>query len=67
LEGDRVFALPYASCLSTFQAPGWGISAVFPLRRRRNATLRELVRFSRCSASRIFIMQPGCTPAPAVT
>jgi hypothetical protein len=46
LEGDRVFALPYASCLSTFQAPGWGISAVFPLRRWRNATLRELVPFS---------------------
>ena len=22
LEGDYVFALPYASCLSTFQAPG---------------------------------------------
>ena len=22
LEGDHVFALPYASCLSTFQAPG---------------------------------------------
>jgi hypothetical protein len=67
LEGDRVFALPYASCLSTFQAPGWGISAIFPLRRWRNATLRELVPFSRRSASRIFIMQPGRTPPPAVT
>jgi hypothetical protein len=67
LEGDRVFALPYASCLSTFQAPGWGISAVFPLCRWRNATLRELVPFSRRSASRIFIMQPGRTPPPAVT
>jgi hypothetical protein len=62
LEGDRVFALPYASCLSIFQAPGWGISVVFPLRRWRNATLRELVPFSRRSASKIFIMQPGCTP-----
>jgi hypothetical protein len=67
LEGDRVFALPYASYLSTFQAPGWGTSAVFLLRRRRNATLRELVPFSRRSASRIFIMQPGYTPPPAVT
>jgi hypothetical protein len=67
LEGDRVFVLPYASCLSTFQAPGWGTSAVFSLRRWRNATLRGLVPFSRCSASRIFIMQPGCTPPPAVT
>jgi hypothetical protein len=67
LEGDRVFALPYASYLSTFQAPGWGTSAVFLLRRWRNAILRELVPFSRRSASRIFIMQPGCTPPPAVT
>jgi hypothetical protein len=67
LEGDRVFTLPYASCLSTFPAPRWGISAVFPLRCWRNATPRELVPFSCRSASRIFIMQPGCTPPPAVT
>jgi hypothetical protein len=66
-EGDHVFALPYASCLSTFQAPGWGRSAVFPPRRWGNATPRELVPFSHRSASRIFIMQPGCTPPPAVT
>jgi hypothetical protein len=67
LEGDRVFTLPYASCLSIFQAPGWGISVVFPLRHWRNTTLRELVPFSRRSASRIFIVQPGRTPPPAVT
>ena len=67
MKGNHVFALPYASCLSTFQAPGWGISAVFPPRRRRNATPWELVPFSHRSASRIFIMQPGCTPPPAVT
>jgi hypothetical protein len=67
LEGDHVFALPYASCLSTFQAPGWGRSAVFPPRRWGNATPRELVPFSHHSASRIFIMQPGCTPPSAVT
>jgi hypothetical protein len=67
LEGDHVFALPYASCLSTFQAPGWGRSAAFPPRRWGNATPRELVPFSHRSASRIFIMQPGCTPPPAVT
>jgi hypothetical protein len=36
LEGDHVFALPYASRLSAFQAPGWGISVVFPPRRWRN-------------------------------
>jgi hypothetical protein len=67
LEGDHVFVLPYASCLSTFQAPGWGRSAVFPPRRWGNATPRELVPFSHGSASRIFIMQPGCTPPPVVT
>jgi hypothetical protein len=67
LEGDHVFALPYASCLSTFQAPGWGISAVFPPCCWKNATPWELVPFSHRSASRIFIMQPGCTPPPAVT
>jgi hypothetical protein len=62
LEGDHVFALPYASCLSTFQAPGWGIPTVFPPRRWWNATPWELVPFSHRSASRIFISQPGCTP-----
>jgi hypothetical protein len=30
LKGHHVFALPYASCLSTFRAPGWGIPAIFP-------------------------------------
>jgi hypothetical protein len=35
LGGDHVFALPYASRLSAFQAPGRGISAVFPPRRWR--------------------------------
>jgi hypothetical protein len=66
-EGNHVFFLPYASRLSTFQAPGWGASAVFSPHRWRNATPRELVPFSHRSASRIFIMQPGCTPPPAVT
>jgi hypothetical protein len=28
LVGDHVSVLPYASCLSTFQAPGWGMPAV---------------------------------------
>jgi hypothetical protein len=57
LGGDHVFALPYASCLSTFQAPGWGISAVFPPRRwrtqlRGSGYLSAIVRlqgFSSCS------------------
>ena len=66
-EGNHVFFLPYASCLSIFQAPGWGVSAAFLPPRWRNATPWELVPFSHRSASRIFIMQPGCTPPPAVT
>jgi hypothetical protein len=61
-EGGHVFSLPYASRLSTFQAPGWGIPAVFSPHRWRNATPWELVPFSHRSASRIFISQPGCTP-----
>jgi hypothetical protein len=61
-EGDHVFSLPYASRLSTFQAPGWGMPAVFSPYRWRNATPWELVPFSHRSASRIFISQPGCTP-----
>jgi hypothetical protein len=30
LKGNHVFVLPYASCLSTFRAPGWGMPAVLP-------------------------------------
>jgi hypothetical protein len=66
-KGDRVFSLPYALRLSTFQALGWGIPAVFLPRRWRDATPWELVPFGHRSASRIFITQPGCTPPPAVT
>jgi hypothetical protein len=43
------------------------IPAVFPPRRWRNATPWELVPFSHRSTSRIFIMQPDCTPPPVVT
>ena len=62
MKGDHVFALPYASCLSTFQAPGWGMPAVLLPCRWRKATPWELVPFSHRLASRIFISQPGCTP-----
>jgi hypothetical protein len=67
LKGDHVFAPPYASRLSTFRAPGWGTPAILPPCRWRNATSRKLVPFSHRSASRIFIMQPGRIPSPAVT
>jgi hypothetical protein len=66
-EGNHVFFLPYVSCLSIFQAPGWGVSAAFPPPRWRSATPWELVPLSHRSASRIFIMQPGCSPPPVVT
>jgi hypothetical protein len=67
LKGDHVFVLPYASCLSTFRAPGWGMPAVLSPCRWGNATPWELVPFSHRLASRIFIMQPGCTPLSVVT
>jgi hypothetical protein len=66
-EGNHVFFLPYVSCLSIFQAPGWGVSAAFPPPRWRNATPWELVPLSHRSASRIFIMQPGCSLPPVAT
>jgi hypothetical protein len=67
LKGDHVFALPYASCLSTFRAPGWGTPLILSPCRWRNATSWKLVPFSHRSASRIFIRQPGCTPSPVAT
>jgi hypothetical protein len=67
LKGDHVFALPYASCLSTFRAPGWGMPAILSPCRWRDATPWESEPFSHRSASRIFIMQPGCIPSPVVT
>jgi hypothetical protein len=67
LKGGHVFALPYASYLSTIRAPGWGMPTVLPPYRWWDASPWELVPFSHHSASRIFIMQPSCIPPPAVT
>jgi hypothetical protein len=58
---------PHASRHSTFRAPGWGAPALpSSCYRWRSATSRGLVLFSHRSASRIFIMQPGCIPSSMV-
>jgi hypothetical protein len=67
LKDDHVFAFPYASCLSTFRAPGWGTPMILLPCRWRNATSWKVVPFSHRSASRIFIRQPGRIPSPVVT
>jgi hypothetical protein len=58
----------HSSRLSTFRAPRWG-APVLPSSccRWRSATSWGLALFSHRSDSRIFIMQPGCSPPPAVT
>jgi hypothetical protein len=58
---------PHASRPSTFRAPGWRAPALpSSCCCWRSATSRGLVPFSHRSASRIFIMQPGCSPSPMV-
>jgi hypothetical protein len=58
----------HSSRLSTFRAPRWG-APVLPSSCCcwRSATSWGLALFSHHSASRIFIMQPGCSPPPVVT
>jgi hypothetical protein len=58
----------HSSCPSTFRAPRWG-APVLPsfCCCLRSATPWGLALFSHRSASRIFIVQPGCSPPPAVT
>jgi hypothetical protein len=68
----RAVAMPshssHPSRLSTFRAPRWG-APVLPSSCYcwRGATSWGLALFSHRSASRIFIMQPGCSPPPVVT
>jgi hypothetical protein len=58
---------PYALRPSTFRAPGWGVPALpSSCCCWRSATSRGLAPFNHRSASRIFIMQPGCIPSPRV-
>jgi hypothetical protein len=58
---------PHASRPSTFRAPRWG-APVLPSSCCcwRSTTSRGLAPFSHRSASRIFIMHPGCIPSPMV-
>jgi hypothetical protein len=59
---------PHASRPSTLRAPGWGAPALpSSCCCWRSTTSWRLELFSHCSASRIFIMYPGCSPPPAVT
>jgi hypothetical protein len=68
----RAVAMPshssHSSRPSTFRAPRWG-APVLPsfCCYSRSTTPWGLALFSHRSASRIFIMQPGCSPPPAVT
>jgi hypothetical protein len=67
----RAVAMPshssHSSRLSTFRAPRWG-EPVLPSSCScgRSATSWGLALFSHRSTSRIFIMQPGCSPSPMV-
>jgi hypothetical protein len=69
---SRAVAMPshssHSSRLSTFRAPRWG-APMLPSSccRWRSVTSWGLALFSHRSASRIFIMQPGCSPSPTVT
>jgi hypothetical protein len=68
LEGNHVLRAPLMHrAFPPSEPPGWGTPAVLPPCRRRNATSWKLVPLSHRSTSRIFIMQPGCIPSPAVT
>jgi hypothetical protein len=67
----QVVAIPFhsshSSCPSTFQAPRWGAPALPSFCCcLRSATPWGLALFSHRSASRIFIMQPDCSPSPMV-
>jgi hypothetical protein len=59
---------PYALRPSTFRVPRWGAPASpCSCYRWRSATLWRSALFSHRSASRIFVVQPGCIPSPMVS
>jgi hypothetical protein len=57
---------PHALRLPTFRASGWGAPASSSSCCCWGTTLWRLAPFSHCSASRIFVKQPGCIPSPMV-
>jgi hypothetical protein len=58
---------PHASRSSAFRATGWGSPALSSSCCGRSTTSWRLVPFSHRSASRIFVVQPGCIPSPMIT
>jgi hypothetical protein len=67
----RAVAMPshllHSSCPSTFRAPRWGAPALPSFCCcLRSATPWGFALFNHRSASRIFIMQPGCSHSPMV-
>jgi hypothetical protein len=58
---------PHALRASAFRAPGWGAPVLLSsCGYWKSATPRGLAFFRHRSTSRIFIMQPGCSPSPMV-
>jgi hypothetical protein len=58
---------PHVLRPSTFRAPRWGAPASpCSCCRQTSAASWRLALFSHRSASRIFVMQPGCIPSPMV-
>jgi hypothetical protein len=67
LNGVVISHSPHASWPSTLRAPGWGAPTLpSSCCCWRSTTPRGLAHSSHRSASRIFIMQPGCSPSPMV-
>jgi hypothetical protein len=59
---------PHALRPSTFRAPGWGAPALpYSCRSWRSVASWRSALFSHRSASRIFVVQPGCIPSPMVS
>jgi hypothetical protein len=67
LKGDHVFALPYASCLSTFRAPRWGTPAILPPLSLEESNFVEVGTFRPPFGFKDFHHAARLPPSPAVT